>query len=518
MITMSTKQKIILKYFREGLSQRKIARDLKISRRTIRKYISDYQNSYQEAINKNNGDYDQELANAIVEAPKYDSSTRNKRKLTIEVTGQIDKLLANNERKRDLGLHKQLMKKVDIYEALKEAGYKIGYTTVCNYITGKTCRVNEAYIRQSYLPGDICEFDWGEVKLEIAGDLRRYYMAVFTAAYSNYRYAELFHRQETTSYQQAHVNFIYHIGGVFHVMVYDNMRVAVARFVGPSIKEPTEALLKMATYYNFSFRFCNPGKGNEKGHVERSVEYIRRKAFSSRYQFASLQQANQWLKNRCEQLNSSCQELFNEEKQHLYPAFSPMECCSLEDCRVDKYSTIRVGSNWYSVPDHLVGKMLQVKIYARKITCYFEKAHVACHERKPDREQWSIKLEHYIPTLLKKPGALASSLALKNADKRLRKIYEDHFQDTPRAFIELLGYMQGQNIAIGTIEKAIEDIFKLGCRQVTFDKIITLLGQKPINEPLGQGGDIENYCKEQLKKVNSLFSLNSSSTITTTLS
>lgn len=56
------------------------------------------------------------------------------------------------------------------------------------------------------------------------------------------------------------------------------MKVAVKRFVGRQEKEPTEALLKLSTYYGFAFRFCN---GNEKGHVERSVEYIRRKAFCS---------------------------------------------------------------------------------------------------------------------------------------------------------------------------------------------------------------------------------------------
>lgn len=514
---MTVKQKIILKYFREGLSQRKIARDLQISRKTIRKYIADYQKSYQETSDKN-GEAAEELVDAIVEPPVYDSTSRTKRKLTLELTGQIDKLLKENDRKRHLGLDKQLMKKIDIYEALEEAGYKIGYTTVCNYITGKTCRVNEAYIRQSYLPGDICEFDWGELKLEIAGELHRYYLAVFTPAYSNYRYAELFHRQDTISYQQAHVNFFHHVGGVYHEMLYDNMRVAVSRFVGTSIKEPTEALLKMATYYNFSFRFCNAGKGNEKGHVERSVEFIRRKAFCRYYQFESLQEANQWLITRCGQLNNSCQDLFIEEKQQLYPGVSPLECCSPEECRVDKYSTIRVGSNWYSVPDHLVGKRVQVRVYARKIACYFEKKQVACHERKQDREQWGIKLEHYIPTLMKKPGALASSLALKNADSVLRKIYKDHFQHAPRDFIELLGYMQRQDIAIKTIEKAIDDIFKLGCREVTIDKIITLVCQKPIHEPLAPQGDIENYSNEQLKKLNSLFACNSSSTITTPLS
>ena len=38
------------------------------------------------------------------------------------------------------------------------------------------------------------------------------------------------------------------IGGVYQEMVYDNARVMVARFVGHSEKEPTEALLKLSLY------------------------------------------------------------------------------------------------------------------------------------------------------------------------------------------------------------------------------------------------------------------------------
>jgi len=50
----------------------------------------------------------------------------------------------------------------------------------------------EAFIRENYAPGDICEFDWGEVKLCISGVNRKYPMAVFTTAYGNYGYARLF--------------------------------------------------------------------------------------------------------------------------------------------------------------------------------------------------------------------------------------------------------------------------------------------------------------------------------------
>lgn len=74
-------------------------------------------------------------------------------------------------------------------------------------------------------------------------------------------------------------------------MVYDNARVMVAKFVGHSEKEPTEDLLKLSLYYGFRFRFTNTYQAHEKGPVERSVEYLRRKIFSKGDTLASLSEA-----------------------------------------------------------------------------------------------------------------------------------------------------------------------------------------------------------------------------------
>jgi hypothetical protein len=50
---------------------------------------------------------------------------------------------------------------------LQRQGLSIGYTTVCNYIRSKSFPgiIHEAFIRQNYSPGVVCEFDWGEIKL-----------------------------------------------------------------------------------------------------------------------------------------------------------------------------------------------------------------------------------------------------------------------------------------------------------------------------------------------------------------
>ena len=257
---MKKKQEIILRYFRDGDSKQKISRDLKVCTKTIRKYLEEYQLAQQQS---NDPDL---LPGILSKLPRYKMGTRPKRKLTLEITTEIDNLLHENQKRLQKGLRKQLMKKIDIHEYLLDKGFSIGYTSVCNYIYHHQRGQREAFIRQDCPPGSSVEFDWAEVKLEIWGVLKRFFMAIFTSTYSNKRWAFLFDRQDTLAFMEAHILFFALVEGVYHEVVYDNMRVAVARFVGKNDKKPTQALLQLSGYYHFHFRFCNAGKGNEKGY------------------------------------------------------------------------------------------------------------------------------------------------------------------------------------------------------------------------------------------------------------
>ena len=371
---MTQKQEVILRFCRDGDSKSKISRDLKLHRQTIRDYINEYLVEVEKE--KRAGTHvEGSLSKYVSEPPKYKRPTTPKPALTEEVITQIDYYLEENKRKRREGMRKQIMLKKDIHEALADQGLRIGYTTVCNYIKGEKYREMEAFIRQDYMPGESCEFDWGEVNLILAGEKRKLNMATFTAAYSNYRYALLFEKQDTLAFMESHIEFAAAIGGVYQEMVYDSMRVAVKRFIGRSEREPTRALLQLSGYYKFRFRFCNVGKGNEKGHVERSVEFIRRKAFSRRYDFDSVADANKHLLGTCNRLNNTVlstidkkpSELFADEKKVLWQPEGRMACFTIEFLKVDKYSTICFENNHYSVPDHLVGKGVDVKMFASRL-------------------------------------------------------------------------------------------------------------------------------------------------------
>ncbi|WP_438711579.1 helix-turn-helix domain-containing protein [Aquimarina muelleri] len=109
---MYTRQEIILRSYREGKSQRCIAEELSISRKTVSKFIKDYESWKVSNINSTLSDY-------LSKPDSYDSSNRGKIVLTREVESSIDKLLSLNDKNRSLGLHKQLLKKVDIYNRLQ---------------------------------------------------------------------------------------------------------------------------------------------------------------------------------------------------------------------------------------------------------------------------------------------------------------------------------------------------------------------------------------------------------------
>ena len=511
---MGVKQEIILRYFREGHSQRKVSRDLGLSRKTVNRYVVPYAATLKDQEEK----VPEDLVEELTKSPSYDISNRRSYKLSQSLKAEVKRLLEINRERRQSGRRKQQYKKIDIWGHLKKAGYSIGYSTICKVITEYENENREAFIRQRYSPGDICEFDWGEVKIDTGNGMEKYQIAVFTSGYSNYRYACLFKSQDTSSFQQAHVYFFEKVDGVYKEMVYDNMKVAVKRFVGPTEKEATVGLLKLATYYNFSYRFCNVRKGNEKGHVERSVEFIRRKAFAIKDNFSNIEEANQYLESICDELNAKPQkafegksyaDLFNEEKPHLFATKQAFDCSEIHSLKVDKYSTVSFKTARYSVPDNLVGKMITAKIYSQKVVISYDDKIICKHKRLTGSFEWSIKIEHYIRTLKRKPGAVKGSEALHQSTDKLKCIYNEYFHNVPKKFIELIEYISTNNISLEYLREIILSLNIKEDDDSLLDKIKIVFenneeAKKIINQPLVTS-EIEKICSNQLYEYSELF-------------
>lgn len=483
MIKLIEKQKIIITYFQKGKSQRQIAREMDLNRRTVAKYVKGYETKKTQLADSKENTNQEELIADIAEDPKYDTSNRKKVKLTEEIIDRIKFYLRENETKRAEGKTKQQKKKIDIHEALKEEGFDIGYTTTCNTVRKINKEAKEAYIRQEYAFGEVCEFDWGEVKLVINGKKKALQMSVFTSARGDYRFGDLYHNQKTEAFLDTHASFFEEAGGVYKEMVYDNARVQVSRFVGRSEKEPTEALLKLSIYYGFRFRFTNTYQAHEKGHVERSVEYLRRRIFSKRDEFSSVEEARQYFKRELKRLNakprkdtkSAC-EILQEEKGYLLPLPPRYDTARITEARVDSYSCIMVDGNHYSVPDDLVGKFVFIKIYPDRIICYHTSQKIASHKRRYGRKKWSISITHYLRTLKLKPGALKRSTAFSQIKPRLKVIYQKYYQGKEKSFIELLELTADHNLL--SVEQAITLLEEINPTGVNTEKIRTIVERK----------------------------------------
>ena len=115
---------------------------------------------------------------------------------------------------------------------------------------------------------------------------------------------------------------------------------AVASFTGNE-KEPTQSLLRMTAFYGFKYRFCNVRRGNEKGHVERTVEVLRRKAFCIKDTFDTIEQATEHLHKTCRKQNASedIKPKLEEDLRSLLPYTTPMGCYERRELKV-QWSTI----------------------------------------------------------------------------------------------------------------------------------------------------------------------------------
>lgn len=476
MLTVVEIQTIVHLYRSGDYSRREIARKLGISRTTVNKVLAQYEATQETSDNE-------ALENLLTLQPAYNSQGRKPRKLSQAIAAEIDKYLELNRQRCLKGMRKQQLKKIDMWQNLDAKGVQISYQTVCRYVTAKektaTERETKAYIRQLYAPGEECEFDWGEIKLIIGGSLRKLYLAVFTTCHGNQRRAYLFSRQDTLAFMESHRNYFREVQGVPHVMVYDNMRVAIKEFVGPNQKTPTEALVRMSAHYVFNYRFCNARAGWEKGHVERSVEYVRRKAFSLTAEYATLAEAQAHLDDVCRRMDGevpfgdSADKLLriSADLQAMRPWPGNMGCFEALEYTVDKWSTVNVKGNRYSVPDRLVGGKVIVKLYSDHLVMVKDKQKIATHERLCNQGGWSLKLEHYLTTLLRKPGALAGSVALQQVPHLIRQLFDRHFADCPKEFLELLKYAADNGFCFRDVTDAASRLARRGLRSLCRDQI-----------------------------------------------
>lgn len=123
--------------------------------------------------------------------------------------------------------------------------------------------------------------------------------------------------------------------------------------------------------------------------MERSVNYIRGRAFTSRVDFATTTEDLEWLDMIINTINQYIGSVSTQNKANLtevelsslQPSPGEFGCFEIAEYKSDTQSTFCINNNHYSVPDHLAGERVIVQLYSEKLVI-FDKNHrkVATHE------------------------------------------------------------------------------------------------------------------------------------------
>src|SRR5690606_12713623 len=90
--------------------------------------------------------------------------------------------------------------------------------------------------------------------------------------------------------------------------------------------------------------------------------------------------------------------------------------------------------------------------------------------------EWRLELVHYLETLKKKPGALAGSTALAQAQSHIKKLYDTYYIRREKDFVELLQYLQDE-ATLEEVQHSIKQLEKLHPSHVTTDKGMSSWGR-----------------------------------------
>ena len=383
---------------------------------------------------------------ALFAKPTYDVSNRKRHKYTEEVDKRLKEILKEEARKDRLfgSGHKQKLTNKQIHQKLVAEGFHISVVTINIALADIRKRQKEVFIRQQYDFGDRLEYDFGEVLLDCGEGVKVYHMAVLSSPGGKFRWLYLYTNQKKAVFMDSHVRFFEMMGGCYREIVYDNMRNVVSKFIGKNEKTLNEDLVKMSVYYGFRINVTNCFKANEKGHVESSVQILRNQIFADTWAFNSLEDAQEYAYSQLLKLNEDSQ--IEQEKKHLKPHRPPLELAIVSEPKVNSSSLVSVDTVFYSVPEYLVGKRVTVKKYHNEIRVYASNELVAKHKRLFGNGKMQIDIYHYLNTLRKKPGAVRNSVALKSIP-RLKAIFDTHYQNRPKKFIECFLENKGLDIA-----------------------------------------------------------------------
>jgi transposase len=421
----------------EKLSVRQVARQMGVSRNTVRKYLGQPE-------------------------PKYGPRTKTPKPVADAVGPRIEALL---EESASWTSGKQRLTATRLHQMLLTEGVSVGVTTVKELVAEWKRKRREVFVPLVYAPGDLGEVDFFEVLVDVGGMRRKAWMFVMRLMHSGRDFARVYERQDQVCFLDGHVRAFEHFGAVPHRLAYDNLRAAVKRILVGSERELQTRFFALASHYLFEACFCRPRTGHDKGGVEARGRGIRLQHLVPIPSAESLDEINRALLARLDAQTDGAR--FSVERAAMLPLFAHRFLAHRTELQtVTRRSLITIEGAAYSVPCAWAGLEVTVRVHASSIEVVGRGEVIARHPRLRSGQR-SIDYRHYVPELAKKPQALrqvAPELVRDLGapfDAAWRSLVDVHGpRDAARVFAKVLGHIETRGLA--TVASAVDEALGRG--------------------------------------------------------
>jgi len=261
----------------------------------------------------------------------------------------------------------------------------------------------------------------------IAGESMRLKYFCMRSKFSGKPFVRFYPCERQQAFFDGHTKAFEFYGGIFPVLIYDNLTSAVRKVMLGRTRIEQESFRTFKAYHSFEARYCNPASGHEKGGVEGLVGFARRNFMVPVPEAASIEELNEVLMKQCLAYGShtiagreqSVAALYEEEKDVLLSqpevAFSNIHA---RDGRADKYATVIVDKNRYSIPWRFVGQKLKILLFVDRVEIFVGTKRLAVHKRLFGNNKWCLNPEHYLELIQQRPMAFNSARPIRQWRER----------------------------------------------------------------------------------------------------
>jgi transposase len=313
-----------------------------------------------------------------------------------------------------------------IYDRLvSEFGFAGSDRTVRYYVAKRKSELqiekSEPYVRLEH-PGGEAQADFGSFQAVHGGKLVERKMLILSYPYSNAAFIFVTPKENTECFLEGLRQLFEMSGGVPNRIWFDNLSAAVVSSGSDGKRKLTEEFQRFALHYRFQPVFCNPGQGNEKGHVENKVGYARRNwcvplpVANDLEQLQKIinQQAREDLKRLHYAKGVLQHDLWEQEKNKLLELPTvPYETFRLESVKANGYGEVIIDQKIVKVPSIRSHERVWLKYWWSKVDVLNDDYEVLITlPRGYMDESIPVDLQALLQPLHSKPKALDYSSVL----------------------------------------------------------------------------------------------------------